>query len=106
MGASRRFAFRLPPGGRRRCLRNRPLVFESHRSAAGGLPGFTARASGRNLLFGASGMVSEWGLGAGASDPQPEITMRLAGARGNVAPQAVGPQAGSANYLVGSPDRW
>jgi hypothetical protein len=86
--------------------RNRPLVFESHRSAVGGMPWFTAHASGRNLLFGASGTVSEWGLGAGASDPQPEITMQLAGARGNVAPQAIGPQAGSANYLVGSPDRW
>src|ERR1035438_6369353 len=86
--------------------RNRPLVFESHRSAVGGPPWFTAHASGRNLSFGASGMVSEWGSGASASDPQPEITMRLAGARGNVAPQAVGPQAGSANYLVGSPDRW
>ena len=32
--------------------------------------------------------------------------MRLAGARGNLAPQAVGRQAGSASYLVGSPDRW
>ena len=86
--------------------RNRPLVFESHRSAVGGMPWFTAHVSGRNLSFGASGMVFEWGSGAGAADPQPEITMRLAGARGNVAPQAVGPQAGSANYLVGSPDRW
>jgi len=32
--------------------------------------------------------------------------MRLAGARGNVAPQAVGTQAGSANHLAGSRDRW
>jgi hypothetical protein len=85
---------------------NRGLVFEPHQSAGGGMPWFTAHASSRNLLFGASGMVSEWGLGAGASDPQPEIAMRLAGARGNVAPQAAGPQAGSANHLVGSPGRW
>jgi len=85
---------------------NRGLVFEPHQSALGGMPWFTAHASGRNLLFGASGLVSEWGLGAGASDPRPAITMRLAGARGNVAPQAVGPQASNVNRLVGSPDRW
>ena len=85
---------------------NRALVFEPHQSASGGMPLFTAHASGRNLLFGASGRVSEWGSGAGASGRRPEIAMHLVGARAKVAPQPVGPPAGTANHLVGSPDRW
>ena len=83
-----------------------PLLFEQHQAADGGIPQFSAHASGRKLLFSPSGAVSEWGLGAGASDPRPEITMRLMDARPDVAPRAAGKQAGRANYLVGHPDEW
>ena len=90
-----------------RAYGKRPLLFERHQTADGGVAQFSAHASGRKLLFSASGAVSEWGLGAGPTDIQPEVTMRLVGARPDVAPQAVGPQAGSANYLVGAhPDQW
>jgi FG-GAP-like repeat/Beta-propeller repeat len=85
----------------------RPLLFEQHQAADGGMTQFSARASGRKFLFSASGVVSEWDLDAGASDPQPEIAMRLMDARPDLAPRAVGTQAGGVNYLVGSlPDRW
>jgi len=85
----------------------RPLLFEQHPAADGGTAQFSAHASGRKLLFSASGAVSEWGIGADASDAQPEIAMRLMDARPDVAPRAVGEPAGGANYLVGSrPDQW
>ena len=88
-----------------RAYGNRPLLFEQHQAADGGMAQFSAHASGHKLLFSASGAVSEWGVGA--SDPRPEIAMKLMDARPNVAPRAVGKQAGAANYLVGSqPDRW
>jgi hypothetical protein len=90
-----------------RAYGERPLLFEPHLAADGGMAQFSAHASGRKLLFSASGAVSEWSLGAGASDPQPEIAMRLVDARPVVAPQAVGTPAGGASYLVGShPDQW
>jgi len=91
-----------------RAYGERPLLFEQHQAADGGMAQFRAHASGRKLLFGASGAISEWGLaGAGASDPQPEITMRLIDARPDVAPRSAEAQAGSANYLAGShPDQW
>jgi len=85
----------------------RPLLFEQNQTAGDRIAQFSAHASGRRFLFSASGTVSEWGLGAGASDPQPEIAMRLMDARPDVAPQSVGAQAGGVNYLMGSqPDRW
>jgi len=86
--------------------RNRPLVFEPHSSATGGIGWFTAHASGRSILFGASGTVSEWSADAATFAPKREIILSLAGARGNVAPKGVGREAGTANYLVGAPDRW
>ena len=85
---------------------NRGIVFEPNQSAVGGMTWFPAHGFGRNLSFGASGTVSESDLGVGASGPRLEMAMRLVGARGGVAPRAVGPQTGSANYLVGSPERW
>jgi hypothetical protein len=85
----------------------RPLVFEEQRAADGERAQFSAHASRRKLLFSASGAVSEWGSGGGAYDPQPEMTMRLMDARPDVAPRAIGTQAGSANYLAGShTDQW
>jgi hypothetical protein len=91
-----------------RAYGERPLLFEQHQASGAGRVQFSAQASGRKLLFSASGTVSEWGLaGAGATDAQPEIAMRLMDARPDVAPRAAGRQAGSANYLVGShPDQW
>jgi len=84
----------------------KPLLFE-RQQAADGMARFSAHASGRKFLFSDSGAVSEWDAGAGASDPQPEIAMRLLDARAAVAPRATGTPAGSANYLVGShPDQW
>src|ERR1700683_1386690 len=80
----------------------RPLLFEQHQVADGGMAQFSARASGRKFLFSTSGAVSEWRLGPGVSDPQPEIAMRLMDARPDVAPRPAGTQAGGANYLVGS----
>jgi len=90
-----------------RAYGKRPLLFEQHQAADGAMAQFSAHASGRKLLFSASGAFSEWSLGAGASDPQPEIAMRLIDARPDVAPRAVGMQVGGANYLVGPrPDQW
>ena len=84
----------------------RPLLFEQAASAAGKQQ-FIASVSGRKYLFGASGAVSEWSTDAGGSTLQPDMSLRLAGARPGVAPRADGPQAGSANYLMGShPDQW
>jgi hypothetical protein len=85
---------------------NRVLVFESHQAAPGEMPSFTAHAAGHILLFSTSGRVSAWGAGMDASGRRTEIGMRLVGARAKVVPQAVGPPAGTANHLVGSPDHW
>ena len=81
-----------------------PLTFEQRGAEAGGQP-FVTHVSGHTMAFAASGAVIER-PGPGGSH-QAETILRFVGARRNVEPQAGGPQAGTANYLVGSrPEQW
>jgi hypothetical protein len=78
-----------------------PLTFERRGAGSNGLP-FAAYLSGHSVSFGVSGTVFE----TSGSD-QPEAMLQFAGARPNVRPQAAGPQAGIANYFIGSqPEQW
>jgi hypothetical protein len=75
-----------------------PLIFERRGAEAGGQP-FVAHISGHTIAFAASGAVIER-PGRGGSH-QREAMLRFAGARPNVQPRAAGPQAATANYIVG-----
>lgn len=79
-----------------------PLTFERRGADTNGLP-FVAYLSGHSVSFGVSGAVFETPGGSN----QPEAMLQFTGARPNVGPQAVGPQAGIANYFIGSqPEQW
>jgi hypothetical protein len=80
-----------------------PLTFEWRGPEAGGQP-FVTYVSGHPVAFAASGAVIER---PGPGRHQPETMLRFVGASPSVQPQAVGPQAGTANYLVGTrPEQW
>jgi len=75
-----------------------PLTFEWRGPETGGQP-FVTHISGHPMAFAASGAVIER---PGPGRHQPETMLRFVGASPSVQPQAVGPQAGTANYLVGA----
>src|SRR5580700_3078273 len=75
-----------------------PLTFEWRGAEVGGEP-FVTHVSGHTLAFAASGAVIEH---AGTGSPhQPEAMLRFVGARRDAQPRATGPQAGTANYILG-----
>jgi hypothetical protein len=81
-----------------------PLTFEWRGAATGRQP-FVTRVSGHTMAFAASGAVIERPGPSGADRPEP--LLRFVGALPNVQPRAVGAQAGTANYLLGSrPEQW
>src|SRR5437868_6786192 len=80
----------------------RPLIFESQPSGQA----FVAHVLGRQLIFGPAGTVSGFRVRPRAAGLQPDITMRLIGARPGLLPRGVERQPGAANYLVGPPAQW
>src|SRR5580658_1619306 len=81
-----------------------PLTFE-WRGAEAGAQSFVTHVSGLTVAFTASGAVIGH-PGPGGSHP-PEAILRFVGARPNVQPRATGPQAGTANYIMGlRPEHW
>ena len=92
----------LPSGDSRiftRAVRKTPLTFEERRAASGGSV-FLAHVAGHALVFAASGTIVE--RESQAHSPSPKPVLRFLDASPNAQPQAAGPLAGLANYLVGS----
>jgi hypothetical protein len=85
---------------------SRPLVFEPRGPLAARNPRFIAHVSGLTLLFGDSGVVSEWRADADPSSSRSDIIIRPSRVRRNVAPRAIGPHTGQANYLAGPSRFW